>query len=202
MTERVVLLVTAGRGPAECGAAVAAVASSLSAEAGGAGIGAAFEPAAGTPCRSCVVSLEGDGAERLAQEWTGTIAHVDPSARGRGGRRNFYVAVHRVRAAPDPVGIDETDVSFETMRAGGPGGQHQNVTDSAVRAVHRPTGLVATARDGRSQHANKKLALSRLRLLAAGVDAVRAAEHDRTGWLARIDVERGSARRTIRATVT
>jgi ribosome-associated protein len=51
----------------------------------------------------------------------------------------------------------------ETFRAGGPGGQHQNTTDSAVRLVHTPTGVQVTARDSRSQHRNKAVALERLR---------------------------------------
>ena len=54
------------------------------------------------------------------------------------------------------------DLRFERFRAGGPGGQHQNTTESAVRVVHVPTGLAAVARDGRSQHRNKALALARL----------------------------------------
>jgi ribosome-associated protein len=51
----------------------------------------------------------------------------------------------------------------ETFRAGGPGGQHQNATESGVRLVHIPTGVRAIARDERSQFRNRSLALKRLR---------------------------------------
>jgi protein subunit release factor B len=56
------------------------------------------------------------------------------------------------------------ECEVQTFRAGGPGGQHQNVTDSAVRLRHRPTGLTVTCRAQRSQYLNKTDALRRLRL--------------------------------------
>lgn len=71
--------------------------------------------------------------------------------------------------ADDPIPIPEDDRALlsecrmETFRAGGPGGQHQNTTESGVRLVHEPTGERVEARDERSQYRNKKLALSRLR---------------------------------------
>lgn len=78
------------------------------------------------------------------------------------------------------------------MRPGGPGGRRQNTTDSGVRAVHVPTGLSATARDGRSQHANRTLAVRRLEALVAAARDRKAMEADRRDWLARIAVERGN----------
>ncbi len=70
----------------------------------------------------------------------------------------------------EPVDIPESDEALlaqcdvHTFRAGGPGGQHQNMTDSAVRLVHRPTGVTVTSRAQRSQYLNKLDALRRLRL--------------------------------------
>jgi protein subunit release factor A len=51
----------------------------------------------------------------------------------------------------------------ETFRSGGPGGQHQNVTESGVRLVHLPTGIRVVSREERSQHRNRERALARLR---------------------------------------
>ena len=72
---------------------------------------------------------------------------------------------------PDPplIPIPESDDGLlaecrvETFRAGGPGGQHQNRTESGVRLVHLPTDVRVTAREERSQHRNRALALKRLR---------------------------------------
>jgi hypothetical protein len=55
------------------------------------------------------------------------------------------------------------ECAVETYRASGPGGQHRNKTESAVRLTHRPTGVVATATERRSQHENRHRALVRLR---------------------------------------
>lgn len=52
---------------------------------------------------------------------------------------------------------------FERFRVSGPGGQHRNKTDSAVRLTHEPTGVVGYASERRSQHQNRATALSRLR---------------------------------------
>jgi len=58
--------------------------------------------------------------------------------------------------------VTKKDFEIQTFRAGGPGGQHQNKTDSAVRIIHKESGAVAVARDSRSQHTNRKLAFRRL----------------------------------------
>lgn len=61
----------------------------------------------------------------------------------------------------DDALLAECDV--DTFRSGGKGGQHANKTESAVRLRHRPTGLVVTSQQERSQHRNKQLALTELR---------------------------------------
>ncbi len=70
-------------------------------------------------------------------------------------------AARRALALPAAALAAECDETFFT--GGGPGGQHRNKTESAVRLLHRPTGAVATATERRSQAQNRTAALSRLR---------------------------------------
>lgn len=70
--------------------------------------------------------------------------------------------------------LSDKDIKVATFGGHGPGGQHQNVTDSAVKMTHRPTGITVTI-NGRSQHANRKEAL---RILTARVSEKKRLEAD------------------------
>ncbi|WP_159910755.1 peptide chain release factor 1 [Pantoea sp. 18069] len=76
----------------------------------------------------------------------------------------IHTSACTVAVMPEPdeaqaITLNPADLRIDTFRASGAGGQHINKTDSAVRVVHLPTGIVAECQDGRSQHANKAKAL-------------------------------------------
>jgi peptide chain release factor len=175
------LLVTAGRGPAECRIAAAQVLAVMAREAEAAGLNLDVTEGRnpdGHGPSSAIAIVSGPGEERFAKGWTGSVQWIAESPlRPLHKRKNWFIGVMELPApSAPPKPLDLKAVRFEAFRAGGPGGQHQNKTESAVRAVHTPSGLAAVARNGRSQHRNKAMALERLAALI---------EH--SGELARIE---------------
>lgn len=167
LPNKIRLLVTSGNGPEECRRAVRHVLAAMENEARDDGVQFTStvngqDDRAGPA--SALVTLNGSGCRQLAKHWTGTVQWICRSPfRPHHRRRNWFVGIFPIAAddKPDAV-VTANDVRFETFRAGGPGGQHQNTTDSAVRAIHQQTGLTAVGRRHRSQHRNKQEAIALL----------------------------------------
>ncbi len=161
------LLLTSGRGPAECRIAVAKAIDALAAEAAARGLDVDClegPNSDGNGPASAILVIHGEGADSFARPWIGSIQWAAQSPlRPHHKRKNWFIAIVELPTPPAVATAPAAnEVRFEAFRAGGPGGQHQNKTESAVRAVHIPSGLAVVAREQRSQHRNKSLALERL----------------------------------------
>ncbi len=98
----------------------------------------------------------GEKAMAFSERWCGTLLWICTSPyRPHHGRKNWYVGIGRFSADEH---IQSDEIRFETLRSSGPGGQHVNKTDSAVRATHLASGISVKVQSERSQHANKRLA--------------------------------------------
>jgi len=97
-----------------------------------------------------------NGVHRLVR-----ISPFDANAR----RQTAFAAVFVYPELDDSIQIDikEEDLEWQTFRSGGAGGQHVNKTESAVRVIHKPTGVVAACQMERSQHKNRSMAMKMLR---------------------------------------
>jgi peptide chain release factor 2 len=116
--------------------------------------------------RSATLHVVGEHAYGYLQGETGVHRLVRISPFDANARRQTSFAA--VDVTPDIEGTIEIDIrpddlERETFRSGGPGGQHQNKTESGVRFRHKPTGVVAESRNERSQHKNAAVALSLLK---------------------------------------
>jgi len=154
------LQLSSAQGPAECELAVTKALQLLYREAEAHSVRASLvEQVAGqgrATHRSVLVSLDGEQAARLAERWTGTLLWTCKSPYRPGyKRKNWYFAGQLFKAPEDSM---DGAIRFEAMRASGPGGQHVNTTDSAVRATHLASGISVKVQSERSQHDNKRVA--------------------------------------------
>ena len=158
--ETIYLSISGGNGPEECARAVACTVRRILNEVealcnNGAAITAILAQAEPSRVkgnmRSALIIIEGTGAQALVSSWTGVVQWIWQSIYRAGHKRkNWFVQVKPITGIAAGTPFTAADVRYETARSGGPGGQNVNKTETAVRAIHSPTGKSAVCRDERS----------------------------------------------------
>ena len=192
--------VTSGNGPRECDYVVQHLQGIILREAADAGIRAEVVERSYNIDLICnfTLKLNGDQVEAFVTRWLGSICWISNSPfRPEHKRKNWYVSIYELIKQVQ-VPLNDRDILYQTMRSSGPGGQHVNKVNSAVRALHIPTGIMVQVMDTRSQLQNRKLAYERL---LEKVKQLRQAEWEKRlqkEWENQSAVVRGDAKRTFK----
>jgi len=145
-----------------------------------------------------LVRGQGALADLLNEAGGHRVQRVPPTEK-RGRRQTSTVTVAVLAQASNvDLKIRESDLKVETMRGTGPGGQHRNTTDSAVRVTHIPTGINAYS-DTKSQHDNKRNALAVLKARLVDAEQRKATQSRNAKRKKQVGMRmRGDKIRTIR----
>lgn len=185
--------ISSGNGPAECELAVARFFAWLRASLPDCELLEATPGSEPGTFRSVSFKTGGDVAR-----FAGTIQWVCKSPYRPGHRRkNWFISVETF-AKEDAAAFDESRVRFQTMRAGGPGGQNVNKVETAVRATYLPDGFTTVCQDERSQALNRKKALERIKLHILEAEAAVRAGEKNARWTQHNSLTRGNPVVTFR----
>jgi peptide chain release factor len=194
--EKIVLLLTAASGPAECQLAAAKTLAHLLEDCRANGLEAlVLQRVKGDEngtIQSAVVEVKGVACDRILQPWIGTILWIQKSPYRSGhGRKNWFVGVFKSKPT-NAFTWSENELNIQTMRSGGAGGQHVNKVSSAVRITHVPTGISVVAQDSRSQIQNKKIALERIKEKLKELETKHYSSMEADQWSKHYQLERGN----------
>jgi peptide chain release factor len=200
-----IMQITSGKGPDECERVVAKVLSKIKKQAEQKKLAVeVVELVNGkfdNTFLSTLIRIKGIGADDFCSEWKGTIQWVAQSPFRKFHKRKNWFAGINVFDVSGFAKWNEKDVSYQTMRASGPGGQHVNKTESAVRATHLPSGISVTASTERSQMMNKKEATERLKNKLLSLQIEESNKIIQNQWMEHNTLSRGNAVKVFKETL-
>ena len=173
-----IVQISSGQGPAECELAVSRLLSSLKEEFPDINVLGEHRSRFSGELTSVTFETEAD-----LSDLEGSIQWITKSPyRPSHKRKNWFVDVSLIPEERAYASLQEKDVKLERFHCGGNGGQNVNKVETGVRLIHIPTGLTVTATSERSQHANRKTAMNRLRYLLKQEKLRAKSEHTNEKW--------------------
>lgn len=148
--------------------------------------------------RSLVAEVGGEGVREALQYESGVhrVQRIPKTEKsGRVHTSTASVAVMPV-VEPQEFDLNPSDLEISFFRSSGPGGQNVNKVETAVRIVHKPTGVVVASQSGRSQSANKETAMSMLR--SKIYEEIQRIEAEKRGDMRRSQIGSGDRSEKIR----
>jgi len=180
--------ISSGSGPVECELAVAKFLRYLVAAFPQTEVVEMVQGHAAGTLKSAYLKSEAD-----LSQFCGTVQWICKSPfRPNHKRKNWFINF-RSYECQEIEGFDEKQISFQTMRSGGSGGQNVNKVETAVRATYLPTGYTTVCTDERSQHMNKQRAIERIKLHLIEQREAALAGEKKDKWGQHNNLKRGDA---------